>query len=150
MYKKHTIFVKLFGIMIKYNHSSGGLYRGDVSETLDTCLIWSGRSSWAIWYLSLKNPPKNETVRAKKLFLGRELEGGLKKNGFTQILFISETFKINFMSCDTDLGSMSAFHLLKLHINFLSLRKRRFWWILGGCMLFFFRLPYNPHLGWKF
>ena len=60
----------------------------------------------------LKNSPKNETVQAKKLFLGRELEGGLKKNGFTQILFISKTFKINFMSWDTDLGSMSPFPLV--------------------------------------
>ena len=62
----------------------------------------------------------------KNYFWAASWRGGLKKNGSTQILFISETFKINFMSCDTDLGSMSAFHLLKLHINFLSLRKRRF------------------------
>ena len=118
--------------------NSGGLFRGDVSETLGTCLVWSSRSSWAIWYLSLKNPPKNETVRAKKLFLGCELEGGLKKNGFTQIWFISKTFKINFMSWDTDLGSMSLFPLLKLHIKFLSLGKRHFRAILGGCMIFSF------------
>ena len=130
--------------------SSGGLYRGDVSETLGTCLIWSGRSSWAIWYLSLKNLPKNETVRAKKLFLGCELEGGLKKNSFTHILFISKTFNISFMSWDTDFGSMSPFPLLKLPIKVLSLGKRHFWSILGGCMMFFFRLLNDPHLGWKF
>ena len=120
---------------------------GDVSETLGTCLIWSGRSSWVIWYLSLKNPPKNETVRAKKLFFGCELEGSLKKNGFTHIVFISKTFNINFMSWDTDFGSLSPFPLLKLHIKVSSLGKRHFWSILGGCMIFFFRLLYDPTLG---
>ena len=39
----------------------------------------------------LENPPKNETVQAKELFLGCKLEGGLEKNGFTQILFILKT-----------------------------------------------------------
>ena len=118
--------------------------------TVGACLIWSGSTSWAIWYLSLKNPPKNETVRAKKLFLGCKLEGDLKKNSFTQILFISKTFKINFMSKGTDLRSMSPFPLLKLHIKFLSLGKPHFWSILGGCMICFFRLPYNSHFRCKF
>ena len=66
----------------KLPYSSGGLYKVDVSETLGTCLIWRSRSSWAISYLSLKNPPKNETVRAKKIFLGCELEGGSKEKWF--------------------------------------------------------------------
>ena len=111
---------------------SGGLYRGDVSEISGTCLIWSGRSSWAIWYLSFKNPSKNETVRAKKWILGWGCKGGLVKNGFTQILFISKASKINFMSWDTDLGPMSPFPLLNLHIRILPLRKRHVWSILGG------------------
>ena len=76
-------------------------------------------------------------MRAKKLFLGCELEGGLKKNGFTQIVFISKTFKINFMSWDTDLGSMSPFPLSKIPIEFLSLGKRHFQAILGGVHDFF-------------
>ena len=117
----HLVLTELCKISIII---SGGLYRGDVSETLSTCLVWSSRSSWTIWYLSFKNPPKNETVRTKKLFLDCGLEGGLEKNGFTQILFISKTFKINFMSWETDLGSLSPFPLLKLHINFLSIGKR--------------------------
>ena len=130
--------------------SSGGLYRGDVSETLGTCLIWSGRSSWAIWYLSFKNPSKNETVRAKKRILGWGYKGGLEKNGCAQILFISKASKIHFMSWDTDLGPMSPFPLINLHIRILSLGKRYFWSILGGCMIFFFWLSYNPLLWWKF
>ena len=48
------------------------------------------------------------------------------------------TFKITFMSWDTDLGSMSPFPLLKLHIKFLSLGKRHFRAILGGAWFFSF------------
>ena len=118
------------------HNNTGGLYRGDVSETLGTCLIWSVRSSWAIWYLSLNNPPKMRQCGPKTIF-GWQTEGGLKKNGFTQISFVSKTFKTNFMSWDTDLGSISPLPLLKLHIKFSSLGKRRFWSILGGCMIFF-------------
>ena len=77
--------------------------------------------------------------------MGCELEGGLEKNGFTQILFILKTFKISFMSWNTDFGSVSPFPMLKLHMKFLSLGKRLFWRVQD----FFFWLPYNPHLGWK-
>ena len=48
---------------------------------------------------------------------------GSEEKWFTQIVLISKTLKINFMSLDTDLGSMSPFPLLKLYINFLSLGK---------------------------
>ena len=34
----------------------------------------------------LKKSVKNETMRAKILFRGGELEGGLKKSGFPQII----------------------------------------------------------------
>ena len=74
----------------------------------------------------------------KNYFWAASWRGGLKKNGFTQILFISKTFKINFMCWDTDLGSMSPFPLLKLHIKFLSLGKRHFRAILGGAWFFSF------------
>ena len=49
--------------------------------------------------------------------------GESEEKWFTQIVLISKTLKINFMSLDIDLGSMSPFPPLKLHINCLSLGK---------------------------
>ena len=60
------------------------------------------------------------------------------------MLFISKAFKIHFMSWDTDLGSMSPFPLLKLHIEVWENDTLS---ILGGCMIVFFRLPYNTTSG---
>ena len=51
--------------------------------------------------------------RPKNYFGVGAKRGGLKKNGFTQILLISKAFKIKFMSRDTNLRSMSPFPLLK-------------------------------------
>ena len=51
------------------------------------------------------------------------------------------------MSWDTDLGSMSPFPLFKLHIKFLSLGKRHFRAILGGCMIFSFDCRITLTLG---
>ena len=74
----------------------------------------------------LKIRQKMRQCGPKNYFWAAGLRGGLEKNSFTQISFISKTFKINFMSWDTDMGSLSPFPLLKLHINFLSLGKRHF------------------------
>ena len=120
---------------------SGGLDRGDVSEIrYGTCLTWSGRSSWAIWYLSFRKSTQKWDSAGLKTIFGLRTGGGLEKNGFTQILFILKTFKISFMSWNTDFGSVSPFPMLKLHIKFLSLGKRLFWRVQD----FFFWLPYNP------
>ena len=104
--------------------------------------------SWAIWYLSLKNPSKNAGQKNYFRASAGVGGGGLKKSGFTQISFTSKAFKINIMSWDTDLRLMSPFPLLKFHIGFLLLRKQHFWSILR-CVnfFFFFWLPYNPTLG---
>ena len=58
-------------------------------------------------------------MRAKKLFLGCELEGGLKKNGFTHILFISKTFIDK--SCNTLGSSASCFASLITFCIWLNL-----------------------------
>ena len=83
---------------------------------------------------------------AKKLFRGGELDGGLKKSGFPQIIISSKPFKINFMSWDIDLGSMNPFPLLKLKFRFLLFEKWSFWSILGGCIIFFSWWLFNSYL----
>ena len=57
---------------------------------------------------------KMTLCRPKNYFeVGLKAHGHLKKNGFTQVLLISQAFKISFMSRDINLRSMSPFPLLK-------------------------------------
>ena len=95
----------------------GGLYRGDVSKTLGTCLILCNRSSWAIWYLSFKNQSKNETVRAKQQTLG----WGYEKKRFCSNLIYFKGFQDQVYVLGYRFGAKEPIPTLKFtHQNFVA------------------------------
>ena len=97
-----------------------------------------------------KSVKKWDSAGQKTISGGGGVKGGLRKNGFPQILISSKPFITIFMSWDIDFGSMNPFTWLKLQFRFLLLENRSSWSILGGCIIFFFRQLCNPHLRSKF
>ena len=86
-------------------HQVHGLFEaGCLPEQFDTFLKEIGQ--------------KMRQCRPKNYFEVGGLKGGLKKNGFPQILISSKPFIPIFMSWDIDFGLMNPFPLLKLQFRF--------------------------------